>query len=447
MLDFVPYKVAMHMTAEKTASKLKNWEPDPNITEEELAVMREEVLDRIITARVGLLLRHPFFGNMATRLRIVSADDKIPTAAVDGRNLYFNTQFFNAMDNKEIEFVIAHEILHMVFDHLTRREDRNPYLYNVACDYIVNNMLVRDRIGHKPKLVECFQDFKYEGWTSEEVYDELYENAEKIDIDQLGEMLDEHFEWGEGPASDGEGNDDGKGKGKGQALSESEKQKIKDEIKEAVMAAAQAAGAGNTPAEITRMIKELTEPKMNWRQLLRQQIQSTIKSDYTFIRPSRKGWQSGAILPGMNFEETIDLCVSIDMSGSIGDDQAKDFLSEVKGIMDEYKDYKITVWCFDTKVYNEKEFTADGGDDLSDYEVIGGGGTDFMCNWTYMKDNGIEPKKLIMFTDGYAWPRQKTGFYAAFGTRLAAGRALAVLRRRLLPVCGSVSHSRPGSSR
>ena len=403
MLDFVPYKVAMHMTAEKTASKLKNWEPDPNITEEELAVMREEVLDRIITARVGLLLRHPFFGNMATRLRIVSADDKIPTAAVDGRNLYFNTQFFNAMDNKEIEFVIAHEILHMVFDHLTRREDRNPYLYNVACDYIVNNMLVRDRIGHKPKLVECFQDFKYEGWTSEEVYDELYENAEKIDIDQLGEMLDEHFEWGEGPASDGEGNDDGKGKGKGQALSESEKQKIKDEIKEAVMAAAQAAGAGNTPAEITRMIKELTEPKMNWRQLLRQQIQSTIKSDYTFIRPSRKGWQSGAILPGMNFEETIDLCVSIDMSGSIGDDQAKDFLSEVKGIMDEYKDYKITVWCFDTKVYNEKEFTADGGEDLSDYKVIGGGGTDFMCNWTYMKDNGIEPKKLIMFTDGYAW--------------------------------------------
>ena len=79
--------------------------------------------------------------------------------------------------------------------------DRNPYLYNVACDYIVNNMLVRDRIGTKPKLVECFQDFKYDGWTSEEVYDELFENAEKIDIDQLGEMLDEHFEWGEGPGS------------------------------------------------------------------------------------------------------------------------------------------------------------------------------------------------------------------------------------------------------
>ena len=403
MLDFMPQYVAMKMSTEKTASKLKNWEPDPNITPEALEEMQKVVLDRIITARVGLLLRHPFFGNMATRLRIVAADETIPTAAVDGKNLYFNTQFFNAMDNKEIEFVIAHEILHMVFDHLTRREDRNPYLYNVACDYIVNNILVRDRIGMKPKLVECFQDFKYLDWTSEEVYDQLYQDAEKIDIEQLGEMLDEHFEWGEGPASNGEGNDDGKGKGKGQTLSEGEKQKIKDEIKEAVMAAAQAAGAGNTPAEITRMIKELTEPKMNWRQLLRQQIQSTIKSDYTFVRPNRKGWQSGAILPGMNFEETIDLCISIDMSGSIGDKQAKDFLSEVKGIMDEYKDYKITIWCFDTKVYNEAFYSSDDGDDISDYEVKGGGGTDFEVNWTYMKDQGIEPKKFIMFTDGYAW--------------------------------------------
>jgi len=99
----------------------KNWAPNPDITESELKVMREEVLDRIIVARVGLLLKHPFFGNMATRLKIQAADDWCPTAAVDGRNLFFNTQFFNAMDNKEIEFVIAHEILHCVFDHLERR--------------------------------------------------------------------------------------------------------------------------------------------------------------------------------------------------------------------------------------------------------------------------------------------------------------------------------------
>src|SRR5210317_1060668 len=189
------------MATKDTQTKLKNWEPDPNITAEQLDEMRVEVLDRIIVARIGLLLRHPFFGNMATRLRIVEADDWLGTAAVDGRNLFFNTQFFNAMSNKEIEFVVAHEILHMVFDHLGRREDRNPMLYNIAADYIVNNLLVRDRIGTKPKIVDCFQDFKYDGWTSEEVYDDLFDQAKKNGeefMNQLGEMLDEHYNWEEG---------------------------------------------------------------------------------------------------------------------------------------------------------------------------------------------------------------------------------------------------------
>jgi len=385
----------------------KGFQPNPDITSQELVEMRKKVLDNVIVARVGLLLRHPFFGNMATRLKIEACDDWCPTAATDGRHLYFNTQFFNAMTNKEIEFVIAHEILHCVFDHLGRRDGRNPVLYNIAADYIVNNLLQRDRIGDMPKLVQCYQDFKYDGWTSEEVYDELFKEAEKNGeefVKQLGEMLDEHIDW------DGEGDSEGsskpkKGKGKSgpPKYSKEEMRKIKEEIKESMMSAAQASGAGNLPGEISRMIKELTEPKMNWREILRQQIQSTIRNDYTFSRPSRKGWHTGAILPGMNFDTTIDVAVAIDMSGSIGNDQATDFLSEVKGIMEEYKDYNIKLWCFDTKVYNEDDFTADNGKDLEDYEVKGGGGTEFDCNWHYMKDTDFVPKKFIMFTDGYPW--------------------------------------------
>lgn len=388
----------------------KRWQPDPDITPEALEEMRVEVLDRIIVARIGLLLRHPFFGNMATRLRIVEADEWLGTAAVDGRNLYFNTQFFNAMSNKEIEFVIAHEILHCVFDHLLRREDRDAMIFNIAADYIVNNLLVRDRIGEIPKLVDCFQDFKYEGWSSEEVYDDIFEKYDQEQLEQLGELLDEHIDWeGDGDeAAEGDGNDGkpcpgGKGENKRPSYSKDELKKIRDEIKESMINAAQSAGAGNTPAGVQRIIKELTEPKMNWRQLLRQQIQSTIKSDFTFTRPSRKGQMSGAILPGMSFQDTIDICVSIDMSGSIGDKQAKDFLSEVNGIMEEFQDYQIKVWCFDTEVYNEADFTSDNGENIEDYEVKGGGGTDFMANWSYMKEHGIEPKKFIMFTDGYAW--------------------------------------------
>lgn len=385
----------------------KRWQPDPNISKEDLEAMRVEVLDRIIVARIGLLLRHPFFGNMATRLRIVEGDDWLGTAAVDGRNLYFNTQFFNAMSNKEIEFVIAHEILHCVFDHLVRRDDRNPMIWNIAADYIVNNLLVRDRIGEMPKLVDCFQDFKYDNWSSEEVYEDIFQKYDEQELDALGELLDEHVDWegddeGSG-SSDSNNNESKEGKGKRPTYSKEELKKIRDEIKESMLNAAQSAGAGNTPAGVQRIIKDLTEPKMNWRQLLRQQIQSTIKSDFTFCKPSRRSQMTGAILPGMNVENTIDICVSIDMSGSIGNSQAKDFLGEVKGIMEEFKDYNIKVWCFDTAVYNEKDFTSDNGELIEDYEVIGGGGTDFMANWNYMKENDIVPKKFIMFTDGYTW--------------------------------------------
>jgi predicted metal-dependent peptidase len=385
----------------------KHWTPDPDITPEALEEMRKDVMDRIIVARIGLLLRHPFFGNMATRLRIQSADDWLPTAAVDGRNLFFNTQFFNAMSNQEIEFVIAHEILHCVFDHLTRREDRDPQIHNIAADYIVNNLLVRDRIGVKPSFIDCFQDFKYDGWSSEEVYDDIYEQAKengKELLEQLGELLDEHLDW---EGEDGEGEEESGGNGnkstKQPKYSKEQLREIRDEIKENMMTAAQSSGAGNTPKEVERMITQLTEPKMNWREILRQQIQSTIKNDFTFMRPSRKGWHMSAVLPGQNFDETIDICVAVDMSGSIGNRQAEDFLGEVQGIMDEYQDYNIKLWCFDTAVYNEAEFSADGGERLEDYEIIGGGGTEFDCNWEYMKEHDIQPKKFIMFTDGYPW--------------------------------------------
>lgn len=406
MLDFLPHYVAMKMSTEKTASELRTWQPDPDLTEEQLIEMDKEVYERIVTARVGLLLRHPFFGNMATRLKIQRAD-WLPTAAVDGRNLFYNVQFFNAMNNKEIEFVVAHEILHMVFDHLERREDRDPRLYNISCDYIVNNTLVDDRIGTVPSIVNCFQDFKYRGWASEAVYDDLYKQAEKNGkefLEQFGEMLDEHIDWGDGDGEgDGEGGKGKDGKSKRPVYTKEERDQIKDEIKEAMIQAAQSAGAGNVPAGVQRLIKEITEPKMNWREIIQQQIQSTIKSDYTFSRPSRKGWHTGAILPGMNFEETIDIAIAIDMSGSIGNSQAADFLGEVKGIMEQYKDYKIKIWCFDTKVYNEDDFSADDGRDISEYEIAGGGGTDFMANWHYMKENNIQPKRFLMFTDGYAW--------------------------------------------
>lgn len=350
----------------------------------------DEVVDKIIVARVGLLLRHPFFGNMATRLKIQDASEWCKTAATDGRHLFYNREFFGGLTTKQVEFVVAHEILHNVFDHMGRNEGRDRQIFNIAADYCVNGQLIRDHIGEQPPEIKIFHDPQHYNKSAEQVYDEIFEKYDDDQLAALGQLLDDHIDW----EKDGEGRP---------AYSKEELKQIRDEIREATMQAANAAGAGNTPANVQRMIKELTEPKMNWRELLRQQIQSTIKTDYSFSRPNRKGWHTGAILPGMKFDETIDIAVSLDMSGSITDEMSMDFITELKGIMDEYKDYNIKLWCFDTKVYNEQDFDGYSGEDILNYEIMGGGGTDFMCNWEYMKEHDITPKKFIMFTDGYPW--------------------------------------------
>ena len=149
------------------------------------------------------------------------------------------------------------------------------------------------------------------------------------------------------------------------------------------------------------MIKDLTEPKMNWREYVRMNIQSLVRNDYSFSRPSRKGQMSGAVLPGMKQDETIDVAIALDMSGSIGQEDATIFLSEVKGIMDQYTDFAIDLYCFDTQVYNHVRITHDNSEDLVTYEPKGGGGTDFDACYEYMKEIGLQPKKFIMFTDGY----------------------------------------------
>ena len=360
-----------------------------------------DILEKITTARIGLLLKAPFFGNMATRMQIVDASDWCMTAATNGRNFYYNRDFIKKLSTKKIEFLLGHEIMHCILDHFGRLGSRDPRLANIAQDYAVNQILVDERIGDKITEVQICLDSKYRGMAWEEIYDELYEKAEKISIEdllkQLGDVLDDHLKEEEGAGSgDKEGGKDGR-----PTITKEEAQAIKDEIKQAMIQSAAAAGAGKTPVGIQRMIKDLTEPKMNWRQLIQQEIQSIVRNDYSFQRFNRKSAHSGAVLPGMREDTTIDVAISIDMSGIIGDADARAFLSEVKGIMDQYTDFKINLWTFDTEVYGHQEITHDNSEDLLCYECKGGGGTDFEANYNWMKEQGITPKKFIMFTDGY----------------------------------------------
>lgn len=359
--------------------------------------------ERLVTARIGLLLKQAFFGNLATRLKLVNADEWLTTAATDGRNFYYNSRFVMMLKVKEVEFLVGHEVLHVVYDHLGRRDNRDPEIWNIANDYAVNADLKKHRVGEMITTVDCLYEKKYEGWASEEIYDDLMKNVQYISIDDLiDKMLDDHID-GDGDEGDGDGDKDGQGrKGKGRPrLTDAEKEEIRQEMKQAVINAAQQAEAGSVPAGVERLIKQLTDPIMPWRELIQTNLTSAIKSDYTWMRPSRRGWHMDAIMPGMNPGEEIDVDIYIDMSGSISNKQGMAFLSEVAGMMDAFDGYNLRVTCFDTRCYNTQEFSSENMENIEEYELHGGGGTDFDCIFDDLKEAGRVPNRLIVFTDGY----------------------------------------------
>lgn len=354
-----------------------------------------EARNRLMTSRVSLLLHNPFFGNLATRLTLVNADDWLPTAATDGRNFYYNSRFVNLLDPEEVDFLMGHEVLHVVYDHIGRREDRDPQLWNIADDYCVNADLKKYKIGRMITTVPCLYDAKYTGWTAEQVYDDLYKNADKIDMDDLiDQLLDDHMD------SDDDGDGESKRPGK---MSQAERDELRQDIKDAIINAARAAkeaGQG-VPDSVARMIKEITEPQMPWRELIQTVLTSAIKTDYTFMRPSRRGYHLDAILPSQNPGEEIDITVAIDTSGSISTGELSLFLGEIQGIMDSFAGYKIKVISWDTRVSNPVDYTSENLENIAEYVPGGGGGTDPGCIFDWLKEEGIVPDRLVVFTDGY----------------------------------------------
>ena len=363
----------------------------------EITEMQKTAVERITQSRVRLLLTKPFFGQLATRLRLEDATSYIPTAATDGKRFLYNVDFINRLSDPELDFLVGHEVLHVVYDHMGARGERKKLIWNAAADFNINMTLVEHHVGEPIKSESldggnmCL-DWKYRGLNSYEIYDKLIE-------DGAGESggMDVHIELGDG-SGDGEGDADGKNVQV--TMSEEERKALQDEVKQAVIQAAQSAGP-DVPEAVRRMISELVSPKMDWRDVLRTQLESSRKNDFTFMRPSKR---SGEVLfPGMNKDEELNVAVFLDTSGSISQTMLRDFLSEVQGIMDQYQSYKIHIAQFDTNVYAPETFTSDDGRSMNEYEITGGGGTDFDVVYNYMEQEGIEPDQMVMFTDGYPW--------------------------------------------
>lgn len=365
-----------------------------------------EVTTKLKKARLSLLFNNPFWGNLTMALPLVEAD-WLPTFAVDGRNIYYNREFAAGLTVDEIIFVLAHEICHVMYAHLGRRSHRDPMLWNMATDYVINGMLTQEKIGSMPtKPVEVKEgehkgsqrvglyDAKYVGWTSEAVYDDLIKRGAKKQL-----TLDVHLELGK-DGQDSQGKQAREGQGIPIEISEEELKQIQEDLKSKVLQAAQAAqAAGKLPAGVARLIDGLVEPKINWRDYIRECVQSQLTADYAYHRPNRRHHESDVIFPSLIREEQIDVEISIDQSGSITPEMALDFLSEVYGITNQYNSYRIAVSTFDTKLYNRQVFTEENGEDMLNYEPKGGGGTRISVVWDWLKKNDIEPKLLIVFTD------------------------------------------------
>lgn len=347
----------------------------------------EAVLEQIVRARISLLLQQPFWGTLATRLILKDATDEpwCKTAGTDGRYFYYNRDFISKLTKAEVVFLVAHEVEHCVYDHMGRRGSRKPKMWNAAADFVINYELYEHNIGKIPDpktsgVQACF-DAKYKGMFAEEVYELLLK-----DPNANWPEFDIHLEPGDG---------------KGEPMTAEERRNLTDEIRAAVMQASKSAGAGNTPGGVKRMLKDLVDPQMDWREILNMKIQSTIKNDFTWSRCSRKSQASGIYLPGTKEDVKVKAAVAIDCSGSMEDSMLRDLLSETKGIMEQFTDFELEVWSFDTRVYNYAKFNPENIDDIDTYEIKGGGGTSFTCNWDFMKENDILPERFIMMTDGY----------------------------------------------
>ncbi len=347
----------------------------------------------IIKARTKMLLMQPFFGHLVMNLKLIETRKdqfSLPTAATDGRHIWYNPTFIDDLNTKNpkyVNFLLAHEVLHVVFYHLSRRNNRNPKLWNYACDYVVNSTLIESGFEMIPG---CLYNQKYNGMTAEQIYELLKKEEEENPSSQNGKCtLDSH-----------PGDEDYPGEGE---LTEEEAENIESDWKDILIKAAASVGADEIPNSIKRLIETFTEPKIKWNEVLRKCISEYTKADYTWMRPNRRHFSSGIVLPSMNKQEKINLAVAVDTSGSISSDDITSFMSEIKSIVSMYDEYEINAAYFDTKVHNPSTFTDESGFEDFVSKIAGGGGTSFESWWEHASDNGWLSKAnaVVFFTDGY----------------------------------------------
>ena len=385
--------------------------------------MTNNIMPEMTKARTELVLRYPFFGKLALGLELIESD-QFDTMAVDGQRIYYNKDFVKKITHKETVGVIAHEVLHVVFKHHLRRNNRDKYFWNVAGDYVINDVLFEDGFV----LPEGgLYDSKYSGWSTEKVYDDVYK--QKDDPDSPFYMN-----------GDQEGDDEGKSmpsmcgevidavNDNGDALSDADKKELEREISVSVLQAVQSAkGIGDKGGAFTKMINSYKEDKVDWEDVLaNHMLDNLVPSDYNFNNPNRRFIYQDMYLPSVETEPNQNIAIAIDTSGSIYEDTKAMFLDAINNIIDVGKPAKISLLYCDNHIQEVKTFHK--GEKIT-LDHLWGGGTDYEPVFKYIDkelDNDIS--YLVYLTDGYCycdnlvepeypviWATTETSRYFTFG--------------------------------
>ena len=360
------------------------------------------VQDRIKKSHIAIMQHKVFcaFGSILACGKVRVGDD-VPTAATNGWDVIYNPNFIDQYmkSDPELRFLVLHEAMHKAYRHMTtwrKLFDENAMMANAAMDYVINLQLV-DTDPHAKLIAMPMRDGKrlgllderFRGMHTKQVYDILKQEQEEGGKGgEGGEGFDEH-DW------------DG-----AQELTADEQKELAREVDQALRQGKFAHDkiVGKGAGGMNRELGELLEPKVNWREVLREYVKSICsgKDASSWRRPNRRFLSSDIYMPTLISERVGHLVIGIDTSGSIGGKELNDFLSEVKSIAEEVMPERVDLLYWDSEVAAHETYEATNvADIVTSTKPAGGGGTSPSCVTRYLKDNAIKPECTIMLTDGY----------------------------------------------
>jgi predicted metal-dependent peptidase len=380
------------------------------------------------------LMRDPKFALLQGIMMVgkTYVDDTVPTACTDGRDERYGRKFINSLREQELNFVMAHEAGHKMYRHLVtwrRLYDEDRKLANQACDYVINIML-HDLDPHGKTIVMPtykdgplkgkpmgMLDERFRGMNSKQVFDILKQERQD---GGGGEGGDEQGDGDEDGGSGGGSRDDGFDEhdwGNAKNMSEEDKRQLEREIDQAIRQGIMAQKrVGGGAGGMSRELEEMLQPKVDWREVLREFVKSTCrnKDKSSWRRVNRRMLSGGVYMPSMIGERVGRIVIAVDTSGSIGIRELSDFLSEVKGIAEEVSPEQVDLLYWDCAVAGHEEYReGDVTNIVSTTKPKGGGGTAPSCVSQYLNDKRIQPECVVVLTDGYVgsdwgkdWPAE-----------------------------------------